>query len=62
MMRSLLVVIVLISLAGPLPPLLPKRPGPATYAQYRARCSATISPSAWPVVCLRGRKGQGWKP
>lgn len=53
MIRSLLVVIVLISLAGPLPPLLPKRPGPATYAQYRARCSATISPSAW-TRCPRG--------
>lgn len=58
-MRQLLVIVALIVVLGPLPPLLPSRPGPATRAQYRARCSATISPSAWPSQCSPWRLGGG---
>lgn len=46
--------VLIVSLAGPLPPLLPQRPGPASLAQYRARCAATISPAAWPSRCPAG--------
>lgn len=54
--RWLLVGALAVTLAGPRPPLLPRRYGPATHTQYRARCAATISPAAWPVRCPRGWK------
>lgn len=54
--RWLLAGVLVVSLAGPLPPLLPRRPGPATFQQYRARCAATISPAAWPAQCPPGWK------
>jgi hypothetical protein len=52
--RWLLAGVLIVSLAGPLPPLLPRRSGPASFAQYRARCAATISPAAWPSRCPAG--------
>lgn len=52
--RWLLVGALVATLAGPLPPLLPRRYGPASFQQYRARCAASISPAAWPVRCPRG--------
>lgn len=52
--RWLLAGVLVVSLAGPLPPLLPRRYGPATYQQYRARCAASISPAAWPAQCPPG--------
>lgn len=51
-MRNIIcVLLLLLVLLGPLPPLLPSRPGPATRAGARTRCSAVISPSAWPARC-----------
>ena len=46
MKTIVMTVLLVIILSGPLPPLLPSRPGPATRAGARVRCSVTISPSA----------------
>lgn len=51
MKTIVMTVLLVIILSGPLPPLLPSRPGPATRAGARVRCSVTISPSAWPAQC-----------
>lgn len=50
-MKQLLVVMLLVMALGPLPPLLPAKPGPATRAQYRATCSRTYYPTTYPRVC-----------
>lgn len=53
-MRSLLLTALLvIVLSGPLPPLLPSRPGPATRATYRATCSTRYYPTTYPRTCNR---------
>ena len=53
-MRTLLLTVLLaIVLSGPLPPLLPSRPGPATRATYRATCSTRHYPTTYPRVCGR---------
>jgi len=51
MRLSICILLLAIVMLGPLPPLLPSRTGPATRTQYRARCSAVISPAAWPGRC-----------
>lgn len=51
MRLSICILLLTIVMLGPLPPLLPSRPGPATRAGLRARCSVTISLSAWPSHC-----------
>lgn len=51
MRLSICILLLAIVLIGPLPPLLPSRPGPATLRQARQHCTATINRPSWPAVC-----------
>lgn len=53
-MRGIICVLLLVLALGPLPPLLPAKPGPATRATYRATCSTRYYPTTYPRVCVRG--------
>ena len=53
-MNKITCVLLLVLALGPLPPLLPAKPGPATRATYRATCSTRYYPTTYPRVC------RGW--
>lgn len=53
-MKGIICVLLLVLALGPLPPLLPSRPGPATRATYRATCSTRYYPTTYPRACVRG--------
>lgn len=50
-MKTLALLVLIIALLGPRPPLLPSKPGPATYRQYKATCSTTYYPTTYPRAC-----------
>lgn len=50
-MKMIAMLVLIIALLGSRPPLLPAKPGPATRATYRAKCSTTYYPTTWPRTC-----------
>ena len=50
-MKGIICVLLLVLALGPLPPLLPAKPGPATRATWRSTCSTTYYPTTYPRAC-----------